>query len=76
MLRDAGSTATLYTFDGGGHGHFDGPEVPRLTDDFLDRHLRGSQGTRFGPSSVFATFSPPKISVRTNRWRRRSTTSR
>ncbi len=38
-LRKAGVPVLFYTVRGGGHGGFTDPEVPRLTRDFLARHL-------------------------------------
>ena len=38
-LQGAGVPVTFYTVPGGGHGGFTDPEVPRLTEAFLARHL-------------------------------------
>jgi len=39
-LRAAGVPVTFYTVAGGGHGHFSDPAAPRLTQEFLARHLQ------------------------------------
>jgi len=39
-LRAAGVPVTFYTVKGAGHGQFTDPEVPRLTREFLTRHLK------------------------------------
>lgn len=38
-LEKAGADVTFYTVKGGGHGGFTDPEVPKLTADFLARHI-------------------------------------
>ena len=39
-LKQAGVPVIFHTVQGGGHGRFNDPEVPRLTREFLARHLR------------------------------------
>ncbi|HTJ77719.1 MAG TPA: alpha/beta hydrolase [Rariglobus sp.] len=39
-LRAAGNRSTLHIVKGGGHGTLFGPEVFRLTEDFLNTHLK------------------------------------
>jgi dipeptidyl aminopeptidase/acylaminoacyl peptidase len=38
-LRNAGCNVTFYTVAGGGHGHFQDPQVGELTEQFLRTHL-------------------------------------
>ena len=39
-LLNARVPVTFYTVKGGGHGGFTDPNVPQLTDEFLDKYLR------------------------------------
>jgi len=43
-LKQAGVQFKLHTVQGGGHGFGNRPELDRLVDQFLDRHLRASVG--------------------------------
>ncbi|MCB0109457.1 MAG: prolyl oligopeptidase family serine peptidase, partial [Caldilineaceae bacterium] len=38
-LKQVGADVTFYTVNGGGHGHFTDPEVPKLTAAFLAKHI-------------------------------------
>ncbi len=38
-LEKVGADVTFYTVKGGGHGGFTDPEVPRLTTEFLAKHI-------------------------------------
>ncbi|MEZ4730784.1 MAG: alpha/beta hydrolase [Caldilineaceae bacterium] len=38
-LQKVGADVTFYTVRGGGHGGFTDPEVPKLTADFLAKHI-------------------------------------
>jgi len=38
-LQKVGADVTFYTVQGGGHGGFTDPEVPKLTADFLAKHI-------------------------------------
>ncbi|MEJ5258855.1 MAG: alpha/beta hydrolase [Anaerohalosphaeraceae bacterium] len=40
-LRKAGVPVIFYTVKGGGHGMFRDPNVPKLTREFLEKHLKG-----------------------------------
>jgi len=39
-LKVSGVPVIFYTVKGGGHGGFQDPEVPRLTEEFLAKHLK------------------------------------
>ena len=39
-LAGAGVAVTLYKVEGGGHGWFRDPKVPKLTREFLEKHLK------------------------------------
>jgi acetyl esterase/lipase len=39
-LKKAGVPVTFYTVKGGGHGGFKDPNVPRLTKEFFEKHLK------------------------------------
>ncbi len=39
-LKEAGVPVTFYTVKGGGHGGFRDPNVPKLTKEFFDKHLK------------------------------------
>jgi acetyl esterase/lipase len=39
-LKKAGVPVTLYIVKGGGHGGFKDPNVPRLTKEFFEKHLK------------------------------------
>lgn len=39
-LRAAGNSSTLHIVKGGGHGQHFGPDVFRLTEEFLNSHLK------------------------------------
>lgn len=41
-LQNAGVPVMFYTVKGAGHGNFDDPEVPALTNAFLSKHLKSS----------------------------------
>jgi acetyl esterase/lipase len=43
-LQKVGADVTFYTVEGAGHGQFTDPEVPKLTGEFLARHI-GSVNT-------------------------------
>jgi acetyl esterase/lipase len=43
-LRQAGVPVTFHTVKGGGHGGFNDPDVPRLTREFLAKHLAPGPG--------------------------------
>jgi acetyl esterase/lipase len=39
-LKEAGVPVSFYTVKGGGHGGFRDPNVPKLTKEFFDKHLK------------------------------------
>ena len=41
-LQVVGVDVTFYTVAGAGHGRFTDPEVPKLTSEFLARHIGSS----------------------------------
>ena len=41
-LLKVGADVNFYTVEGEGHGHFTDPEVPKLTTEFLARHIGSS----------------------------------
>jgi acetyl esterase/lipase len=42
-LQKAGVPVTFYTVQGGGHGGFQDPAVPRLMREFLVMHLKPTE---------------------------------
>jgi acetyl esterase/lipase len=42
-LKKAGVPVIFYTVKGGGHGGFKDPNVPRLTREFFEKHLKNKQ---------------------------------
>ena len=38
-LKQVGTDVTFYTVQGGGHGRFTDPEVPKRTKAFLAKHI-------------------------------------
>jgi len=38
-LQKAGADVTFYTVEGGGHGQFTDPNVPKLTRAFFDKQI-------------------------------------
>jgi dipeptidyl aminopeptidase/acylaminoacyl peptidase len=42
-LKRAGVPVTFYTVKGGGHGGFNDPNVPKLTIEFFEKHLKTKQ---------------------------------
>jgi sialate O-acetylesterase len=45
-LKKAGVDVTFYTVKGGGHGGFKDPQVDKLVDDFLAKHLKPALTTK------------------------------
>lgn len=42
-LKKAGVPVSFYTVKGGGHGGFKDPNVPKLTEEFFEQHLKSAQ---------------------------------
>lgn len=42
-LKEAGVPVTFYTVKGAGHGGFKDPNVPKLTKEFFDKHLKATK---------------------------------
>ena len=42
-LKKAGVPVSFYTVNGGGHGGFNDPNVPKLTKEFFEKHLKGKK---------------------------------
>ena len=44
-LKDAGANSLFVTVQGGGHGGFANPEIPRRIRQFFDKNLRAKDET-------------------------------
>ncbi len=42
-LKKAGVPVMFYTVKGGGHGGFNDPNVPKITKEFFEKHLKGTK---------------------------------